>query len=1036
MRTQLTLLARLLRRWRTVLAMITLAVAANAGTALAETPAEPLSDIGLAFDAARRLPAPERAAAIAELDRRMSVFLNGDVPKDQKAAARFLAGEILFALGRYDDAGRSYRDAGKEAKKELLADDAALAAIQTMEAAGRDEDAEKEWVKWLRANPDSPARTEAMLARAWNAIRRDSVSLASSILADTRRESPWIAGDPRLALAEGTVAFLEGRYADVKVEPTGSPLDPACVYLRALADEANGKPLKAAARYQEVADRYDDARLRDVARLAKANVFFKSGAYASAAEEFGKVVAAVSSEEVRAEARLREAAATVLAGEFETGTGKLRAVASDYSGTTTAARAQIVLGEVLFSAEQYEAAIVEFNQVLTRYFQHGLASLAQYRVARSLDALGRPAEATGAYQAVVSGYPTSREAPAAAYLAGAGLLAQNRYAAAAPYFRLVLDRYAPVRGEGTIEFETPEKQELVEASLCLLELSYHRAGNLGLLSGIPHLVLQRMPPSKSPWRANALLIDADALAAQGRQDEAQQMLTQLLAEFNTPDVAVPAYRLLAWSYSQQGKLDLAMQTQDRMLARYASSGASSDMSFAYLNKAHILFNEKSYKEAAKAYESFLASFPSHPDRAQALYQAGMCYLRLGQDGDAVDRWEEVAKIDPTATIAEKALVRAGDVYFTAGHYEEAKRCYENLTANFADSRSSAVGTLRIAQCEYNAGHYPESIEAYSVVIDRFPNHAVAAEAKRGIELALYQLGQNENGEAVLAELVERFPSSSFAADAQFEIALRRYQANDFEGAAEAFRRVVSQFPSYSSGDRALYLMGDSYSHLGRDAEARGAWEQFVTFFPKSELRPTVQLQLGATRFAEGDYMRAAVDFTAVLEDSIPSELASAASYNLALCQRMLGDVDKAQQMLEQYRASYPRDNRAGSIAYQLAVIHEDAGRYSDAAREYKAALAANLDSDMRVEAQFRAGYCAEQAGDEQAALSSYAAAAQYRDKANPYRLSALARSAALHEKNHEFGKALTAYRDLIKNATDPELVVAAKERASELESRR
>jgi TolA-binding protein len=335
----------------------------------------------------------------------------------------------------------------------------------------------------------------------------------------------------------------------------------------------------------------------------------------------------------------------------------------------------------------------------------------------------------------------------------------------------------------------------------------------------------------------------------------------------------------------------------------------------------------------------------------------MCYLRLGQDGDAVDRWEEVARIDPTAPIAEKALVRAGDVYFTAGHYEEAKACYQSLTTNFADSRSSAVGTLRIAQCDYNAGNYPESIEAYSLVIDRFPNHAVAAEAKRGIELALYQLGQNENGEEVLAELVERFPSSSFAADAQFEIALRRYQANDYEGAAEAFRRVVSQFPSYSSGDRALYLMGDSYSHLGQTAEARSAWEQFVTFFPASELRPTVQLQLGASRFAEGDYMRAAVDFTAVLADSVPPELASAAMYNLALCQRMLGDVDEAQQMLEQYRADYPRDSRAGSVAYQLGAINEDAGRYTEAARDYNAALATSLDKDMRVEVQFRTGYC-------------------------------------------------------------------------------
>jgi tetratricopeptide (TPR) repeat protein len=54
----------------------------------------------------------------------------------------------------------------------------------------------------------------------------------------------------------------------------------------------------------------------------------------------------------------------------------------------------------------------------------------------------------------------------------------------------------------------------------------------------------------------------------------------------------------------------------------------------------------------------------------------MCYQRLGQNGDAVDRWEEVTGIDPTSAIAEKAWTRAGDVYFTTGHYDKARYCYE------------------------------------------------------------------------------------------------------------------------------------------------------------------------------------------------------------------------------------------------------------------------------------------------------------------------------------------------------------------------
>ncbi|MEJ2720694.1 MAG: tetratricopeptide repeat protein [bacterium] len=144
----------------------------------------------------------------------------------------------------------------------------------------------------------------------------------------------------------------------------------------------------------------------------------------------------------------------------------------------------------MLSQSKYEEAILEFNRVLSDYFEHELAASAQYRVGQCLDALGRHKEATSAYQLVVSGYPLSPQSPAAAYLAGVGLLDENRPQAAVPYFQLVLDRYTGSTkaagnegntgdstdedrtagaADGTIVFSSPERQELVEAALCLLE---------------------------------------------------------------------------------------------------------------------------------------------------------------------------------------------------------------------------------------------------------------------------------------------------------------------------------------------------------------------------------------------------------------------------------------------------------------------------------------------------------------------------------------------------------------------------------------
>ncbi|MFQ5510803.1 MAG: tol-pal system YbgF family protein [Candidatus Krumholzibacteriia bacterium] len=993
---------------------------------------EALNAVGMEFEWARLRPAVDRPSALGNVVLSFDQAVR-DVPKHKKSAALFLSGEIRYASGDYREAARQFRKAAGQGKKGPFADDAAFAEILALEAQGRDRDAFKAWKKWRKQYAESPLLPEMLLAVTWNALRRDSLRQASRSFERLESGFPYMMRQPRTVLTGATIAYLRG-HADETLALLGKEATGvAAIYLRALAYEARDDMLKAAAQYQEVVDRYPGSRLRDHAMLAKANIFLTSSAYRSAAEEFARVAERAARPEVRAEAELRRAACVFLDGNAKAGTESLRQVASRHAGSEIAARAQLLLGEVLFGQSLYEEAILEFNRVLTRYFQHELAASAQYRVGRCLDALERYNEATTAYKLVVSGYPQAPQAPAAAYLAGVGLLERNRPQYAVPYFQLVLDRYARDT-EGSIVFESPDHQELVEASLCLLELSYHRAGNMGQLTGVPHQMLQKLPPSESPWRAWALLIDADALAAQARYEDAQGVLATLIQEFPTHEVGIGANRLLAWTYARQGKDDLAIATEERMLARYAQSGNRRHLSSAYLNKGHILFNRKRYREAAVTYDDFLSRFPEHPQRLLALYQAGLCHSRLDHAGDAVDRWEKLVGIDPAAEIAERAWVRAGDLYFQTEHYEEAKRCYQGLLDNFANSRGAALGMLRMAQCDYNAGRDREALDGFSAVADLYPGTGIAKEAGRGIERALYRLGQGADSGEVLAELVERYPTSAFAADAQFEIAMRRFEGGQFLEAAEAFRRVISQFPSYSAGDRAHFLMADAYGRAGQATDARLAYEQFLMFFPDSELRTTVRFRLGSTRFDEGNYMQAAVDFMTVLEDSTATDVAAAALFNLAMSRRMMGETTEATGLFQRYRKSYPEDERAAQVAYQLGDILDKSGEYFEAAEEYKRALRSKPGTELSVELNYRLGMCREHLGNDERAIHAYREAISSRKRSDAFRLSSLARAAALYEKDGKFKQALAAYKDLIRHAEDPELVLAAKERVSQLKA--
>jgi TolA-binding protein len=1006
-------------------------------------PAAPsLTALGLEYESIPSTGA-ERIPALSALEAEVSRMKTNDA--EERAGARFLLGEIQRQLGDWKEAGDSFRQAAGDGT--AFADDAAFAAIEALEGAGRDEDAARAWSKWREHYPESPLEAEAALRQVWNALRRERIAEADRFAREAIQAEPAVASDPRWVLARAMLAIAQGHPeralagletgAESKAGAArggrGIPgWEAATTYVRAICYDRAGAALKAAALYQEVAERYPDSPLRDSAMLAKADIFFASRDYRSAAQEMARVVERAQDPGVKAEAELRQAAAVFLAGDAASARDLLSSVIAQHAGSDVAARAQFLIGEVARSEGRHADAIVAFNQVLAVYFEHAVAASAQYRVARSLDALDRRKEATGAYQAVVAGYPLSPESPAAAYLAGVGLLAQSRPLDAAPYFQIVLDRYAGRDSVGSVVFASPAHQELVEAALCLVEYSYHQSGNLGLVSGAPHLLLEKMPPSRSPWRAHALLYDADASAAQGRYPEAQATLERLFREFPGHPMGAAANRLLAWTYARQGKDSLAIATEERMVAQYSQNGDRGHLGSAELHIAHARFNQKDYARAVAGYQSFLQHFPNHPERLVARYQAALALLRLDRAGDAVDQWEAILSDSATAPIAERAWARAGDVYFQAEKYAEAKRCYEGLLRHFGGSSAASIASLRLAQCEYNAGQDAAAVAAYSTVIERFPDTPAAREASRGTEMALYRLGKSKGGSEALAKLVAEHPTSAFAADAQFQVAQAAYEAKRYPEAIEGFRRVVAQFPGSSVADRAQFLLADSEAQLGHAEAAQLAYEQFLSYFPASELRPAVQFRLGMCHFTAKNPLSAAVMFTAVLGDSLGTDMASAALYNLALCQRLMGQTAEAEGGLARYRRTYPGDARAAEVAYQLGDLAETANRLPEAAAEFERAIAADPKPALLAELCWRLGQAREKLGDSAGATRPYTQSMTQAPKGDAFRLSAVARLAALHEADGDRQGALACYRDLAQNSPDHELAAAAKSRAAEL----
>jgi tetratricopeptide (TPR) repeat protein len=181
-------------------------------------------------------------------------------------------------------------------------------------------------------------------------------------------------------------------------------------------------------------------------------------------------------------------------------------------------------------------------------------------------------------------------------------------------------------------------------------------------------------------------------------------------------------------------------------------------------------------------------------------------------------------------------------------------------------------------------------------------------------------------------------------------------------------------------------------------------------------------------------MRAAISFTTLLEEPGESEFEGAARFNLALCKQLLGQSAEAAAEFERYREQNAADGRLVEVAYQLGVLHDEAGRFDAAIGEYGKALSLKPDASLATELRFRRGACHERLGDRDAALADYRKSLASKNAEDPFRISAAARCAAIYEETEDYKNALSVYRELVEHSNDPELVAVASERVAQLES--
>ena len=682
--------------------------------------------------------------------------------------------------------------------------------------------------------------------------------------------------------------------------------------------------------------------------------------------------------ELRAEAELRAGAARLPGRRADSALVLLRDVAERRAGSDVAARAQFLVGEGLIDRGQHAEAIVEFNRVLKDYFQHSVAASAQYRVARCLDAWTaaptRPAATRRWCRAIPRARSAGRRVPGRRRASSRRTSRWRRRPTSSSCS--IATRKSDDGGVARVRPRPSTRSWSRPRSACSSYCVPPRGQPGPARRARRTCCSRKMPPSRSPWRAWALLIDADASAAQARYPEAQATLERLGARVPRPCRRTPR-RPSSWPGPTRGRASdsLAIATEERLLRAAARASRTARSSAPPCSTSRTCASTRSATaRRRRVYEDFLRRFPAHPQRL-ARPLPGRPVLPAPRPGRrrrgplGGDRARQRRRAHRRARLGPRGrrLLPGRALRGRAPLLRGPARALRGQPGR------GARPSLRLAQCAYNAGEDAEALEAFAATQERFPDSPVAREARRGTELALYRLSQRPDGARVLGELVERFPSSAFAADAQLQIARRAYEEKRFVEAAEGFRRVVSGFPGYSAADQAQFLLADSLGPGGTAGRGAPGGRAVPGLLPRQRAGHDRALPARASRdFEAHEYLRAALAFTQVLSDSASSEMRG----GRALQPGAVPAAARARRRGARRAGALPRRARRGRAGGRRGLPARRPRRGRGPPRRGAAGVRAGAGLEARAgswrsSCGYRLGLAREQLGETDAALRAY-----------------------------------------------------------------
>ena len=338
-------------------------------------------------------------------------------------------------------------------------------------------------------------------------------------------------------------------------------------------------------------------------------------------------------------------------------------------------------------------------------------------------------------------------------------------------------------------------------------------------------------------------------------------------------------------------------------------GVMNSEAAGYLERGLQMYESHNYVGAVDQLEHMKQLPATASMREQADYYIALSRFEQGDEASLVLLQQFIDRY-PSSPLAVEAQMKVGNFYFYRGHWESALLSYSLVRNRAMDLDSDEDLDYRRAYCNLRLGNYREAERQY-YELDRSPRYSGASEFYK----AYLDYAQGDYDEA--HEKFSRIPQGTeLGYQSQYYLAQIDYNKKHYSQVIDQGKQLLAEHQNDYFDAELNRLVGESYYHLGNDAQARTYLRRYLEN-PEGEPYRTAAYTMGVLDYRDGNYQAVVNDMLHVTGGS--DALAQSAYLYLGQAKRQLNDLNGANRAFQQAATmQYDRDVRETAF-YNYAV---------------------------------------------------------------------------------------------------------------------